>query len=160
MANHILTKGVAEGLPIDPMKLLKLTYVAHGWVLGITDQPLVSQEVCAWPYGPVIADVYDAFKRFRYLPIDSFAMKFGISGSVPYPTQLPDTVEPIVGRVWELYKSYTGLQLSTITHREGSPWEQVTRGKKPEEIRDIPIPTEIIRNYYKGIALRRGAKNG
>jgi uncharacterized phage-associated protein len=157
IANRILAKGMAEGVPLDPMKLLKLTYIAHGWMLGLTGEPLICQTVEAWPYGPVIPDVYQSFKRFGASRVDTPAMKWDGSASwKPYDADLPPDAAAIVDRTWDLYKPFSGLQLSTLTHAPGSPWETVTRGKKPEEIRDLPIPEPVIRDHYHALAVQKG----
>ena len=116
IANRLLAKGRAEGVPIDPMKLLKLTYIAHGWVLGLTGRPLIRQAVEAWPYGPVIPDVYFAWKRFGKSAIYAPAMCLQGLTWAPYQADLPPAVSEMVDRTWELYKPFTGLELSTLTH--------------------------------------------
>ena len=56
VANQILTRAGAAGL--DPMKLLKLTYLAQGWSLGLYAEPMIWNDVEAWRYGPVFREIY------------------------------------------------------------------------------------------------------
>ena len=37
-----------------PMHVLKLVYLCHGWVLGLTDQALIDEPVEAWQYVPPV----------------------------------------------------------------------------------------------------------
>ena len=159
VANLLLAKGKAEGVPIDPMKLLKLTYIAHGWVLGLTGKPLVRQQVFAWPYGPVIPDVYKAFRGFGSAPVTSPASDFEDLKWKPIEVNLDPTTSEVVDDVWDEYKAFSGLQLSTLTHRLGTPWAEVTSGMAPAQIRDILIPNPIIEKHYRELASRAEAKS-
>ncbi|MGL6076023.1 MAG: Panacea domain-containing protein [Fimbriiglobus sp.] len=153
IANYFLALGKSEGLRIDPMKILKLTYIAHGWVLGLTGRPLIQQPVYAWPYGPVIEDVYHAFKVFRTDPIETPACRLTIDRTwEPYEAQVSEEVEEILQSVWEEYKPFSGLQLSSITHEPNSPWGLVAKGLKSQQIRNLPIPDEMIQRHYSKLA--------
>ena len=46
------------------MKVLKLVYMAHGFNLAITDDPLINDRVEAWKFGPVIRPLYGKLKQF------------------------------------------------------------------------------------------------
>src|SRR5579875_2343089 len=76
VANYFLDLAAKEGRPLDPMGIQKLVYFAHGWNLAIFGSPLIRQRVEAWDYGPVIADLYQAFREFGPNPITSPAKKF------------------------------------------------------------------------------------
>ena len=154
VANLLLVKGQAEDINLDLMKLLKLTYIAHGWVLGLTERPLFREQVLAWPYGPVIREVYNAFRNFGASAVTSPAScSIGLKWR-PIEAELTSEVSEIVQDVWDEYKSFTGLQLSTLTHKPRTPWAQVTAGKEEAQIRDILIPNELIRDHYRTLAQR------
>ena len=46
------------------MHVLKLVYLAHGWMLGLHKRPLIKEQVEAWLYGPVILVLYQKYKYF------------------------------------------------------------------------------------------------
>jgi uncharacterized phage-associated protein len=48
----------------------------------------------------------------------------------------------------------TGNQLITLTHEAGTPWATVTEGLKPSQIRDILIQNDLIRRYYRDLAVK------
>ena len=52
-----------------PMHILKMAYLAHGWMLGIFEEPLIYEPVDAWRYGPVVPILYHKYKSFRGDPI-------------------------------------------------------------------------------------------
>ena len=132
---------------LDPMKMNKLVFFAHGWHLGLYKTPLFNEEVQAWKWGTVIPSVYHEFKIFKYDPIP-----------YEYTNQLPkinidenDKASKIIKIIWDIYKENTGLYLSAITHIEGSPWDQVYNDKKNRKKRNLVIPNRIIRDYYSNI---------
>ena len=43
VANRLLELGRERNIIIDPMKLQKLIYYAHGWHLALTGRPLTSK---------------------------------------------------------------------------------------------------------------------
>ncbi|HHB81002.1 MAG TPA: DUF4065 domain-containing protein, partial [Aliiroseovarius sp.] len=62
IANWFVTRAERDGRPLSIMHLLKLIYVAHGWYLETRKAPLIFNRIEAWQYGPVIPDVYNAFR--------------------------------------------------------------------------------------------------
>ena len=64
VANWFLDRADKDGKPLDPMKLQKLIYFAHGWHLALTSKPLINEHPEAWAYGPVIPSIYHRFKKY------------------------------------------------------------------------------------------------
>lgn len=132
IANWFLDKGDEEISLITPLRLNKLVYVAHGWHLGITDYPLIKDEVEAWDYGPVIPDIYHEFKQFRSNPITSRAMVWDLP-KPPFRIEASIENEGVEGkvdmklfldRIWNVYENYSAVELANLTHEEGTPWFQ------------------------------------
>ena len=63
VANYFVVRAAENDKMLDIIQLVKLVYLAHGWCLGITGKPLLSSQVEAWRYGPVIPEVYYAFRQ-------------------------------------------------------------------------------------------------
>lgn len=139
---------------IDPMKLQKLVYISHGWNLAILVDPLISQAVKAWKYGPVIPDLYHEFKEFGADPIARKARRVDPeTGSlVDFPAEIASETVQVVDRVWDSYKDYTGVQLSTLTHQPGTPWHQVMEFRKRHPNASLWIPNKLIRDHYLKLA--------
>ena len=137
---------------MTPMKLLKLIYFAHGWYAGLTDRKLITEDVEAWMYGPVVSKVYEEFKAYGNKPITKLAQYYEPFSSTYdlYDTPTDDTDLAVLNRVWEVYGNFTGIQLSNITHLPESPWSEVKREQGTGY--GIVIPFDKIRAYFRSLA--------
>lgn len=138
VAKVFLKLAQKEGIALDTMKLLKMTYIAHGYYLGFFKRPLFSNEVQAWKYGPVIPDLYHVTKRFgthqvALQVVDLYA-----------ENPIHEDDEKFLGIIWNTYKKMNGLQLSSKTHKKDSPWDQVFDGAHYKV-----IDNAIIEGYYQ-----------
>ena len=166
VANYFLDLAKKDGVKITPLKIQKLVYIAHGYHLAFTARdnppngsPLVNDEFAeAWRYGPVFPSLYHHFKRFGGDPITEFAEDIEFSydddtGKLDTKSITPK-IDPndefpcaLLNKIWEVYGEYTGLQLSDITHREGTPWEKTWKRRKG--FRNAHIPNKAIIKYYR-----------
>ena len=65
IAEYFLWKAHEEGQELlSNMKLQKLLYYAQGLHLALGFGPLFDDEIQAWTYGPVVADVYHEYKEY------------------------------------------------------------------------------------------------
>ena len=55
IANYLIENS-PHGL--DPLQVMKLACIAHGFTLGLYDRPLLEDDVEAWKYGPVVRRIY------------------------------------------------------------------------------------------------------
>lgn len=142
VAAKILSLASAENIPIDPLKMMKLVYLCHGWSLALRDDSLINEEVEAWQYGPVIPDLYQRIRGFRASPIT--AVMCG-------PEVLSPEQEQLVESVFGVYKPFSGLQLSEMTHQPGTPWSNIweQRGK------NSTIPTSEIKAHFNQLRAER-----
>lgn len=108
--------------PITPLKLQKLLYFCYKKYYEDTDEALFSERFEAWPYGPVLRSIYDEFHAFHSDPITKFARNADSSVTLVDNTPAAEQVNIAIGFVWEKYKGYTGIELSNLTHREGTAW--------------------------------------
>jgi len=151
---------------VSPMKMQKLVYFAHGWSLGLTGNPLIDEQVQAWPYGPVIPTLYHEFKHFGNGEITDYAteLNWGNSGgrlgefeviTPQIPNDASDRTQysrALLNKVWEIYRPYSPIQLSNITHEPGTPWHSVSVNFSGGIPKDTAIPNEIIREYFSKLA--------
>lgn len=155
VANRFLDIAGEQGAKISPMKIQKLVYFAHGWHLAISGEPLITELVQAWKFGPVIQSLYREFKEFGNDPISRHAREVRlINGEIEaYAPQLENELpNAVVQRVWNQYGKFTAIQLSNLTHEPGSPWHQVASGFPGGLPRGLNIPNEIIRDFFRANA--------
>lgn len=142
VAQYVIDLCARTGInsSLTPMQVLKLVYLAHGWMLGIHGRPLVSDEIEAWTYGPVIPLLYEAIRHYRSGPVAR------VEGALPL--QLDQSEQDVIAQVCEIYGRRTGMELSQLTHQEGSPWDQVWSilGKSGR------MSNDIIEQHYRGLA--------
>lgn len=121
------------------MKLLKLTYIAHGFMLAIHDKVLIDEHVEAWKYGPVIPQLREQIAHF----------KKGIISKVPTAkanTKFSAAAIRVIKKVCETYGQCNGMKLSSMTHMDGTPWHYVYVVRK--DVGGI-IPEGLIKYYYQ-----------
>lgn len=150
VANELISMAWADGKTLTMLQIIKLVYLCDGWMLGIYDRPLIKQEIEAWQYGPVIPDLYQSLKRYGRFPIYERIRRPYSLKRAEYVDSFGDEAADIIQQVYDKYASLTGIQLSSLTHTEGSPWHQLSELVK-NGLRHVVIPREIIKAHYKGL---------
>lgn len=153
VANFFLEKSRKDGVPVTPMKLIKLIYLAYGWALGAEDIKLFDERIEAWKYGPVIPSIYHEFKHFGSAPIiDFLSQRYEAfddkDAYAPKISKDDSDVLDVLDLVWDLYKDKSATELMILTHEKDAPWEKVWSKHKFE---NSEIPPDSIRTYYKDL---------
>ena len=147
VARYLLELGKADTRSLTPLDLIKLTYLAHGWSLGLRGQPLVAENAEAWQYGPVFSDLYRKLKHYRASPVTEIR---SYPGEV-VEDDLSDEDKSLIQAVYNAYKAFNGVQLSAMTHQQGTPWDEAWRQRgKNTQIKD-----DKIREHYQRLARQR-----
>ena len=144
VAHEILQNNKAAKRKTTPLQIIKLAYLAHGWHLAFFGEDLFPDQVEAWPYGPVIPTLYNKVRKYRGNPIDTelFSNKVNIS-------ELPDDQQRVINEVMRVYGKNNGMQLSTLTHKEGTPWSNTPLGNV--------VPNELIKEHFTEILTKNKA---
>lgn len=141
IANYLIRKSFADQSLVTPMKLIKLIYIAHGWSLALRDNALINEPIEAWKYGPVISSIYHSLKKYGKSPVTS-----EILDNSNIDEELSEDEKALLDKVWNVYKPYSGLHLSTLTHQKDSPWDLIFNNGGSE------IPNELIKSHYQAKA--------
>lgn len=136
----------------SPMKVQKLVYYAHGWHLGLFDTPLIREAIQAWKWGPVVPELYHEFREFGNEPIDRRArnMRWKDGDLAEFEPEVDnDQAKSLVAQIWKVYGGYSPVQLSNLTHENGSPWDMVAKRFNYNIPFGIDIPNDLIQEYFK-----------
>lgn len=117
---------------ISNLKLQKLLYYCQGVHLAMYDAPLFSEDLVAWEHGPVVPEVYRAYRDF------------GGSG-IPIPSDLDVDVFTneefdLIEEVYMVFGQFSAWKLREMTHNE-SPWKTTPSNEV--------ISKEAIKAYFK-----------
>nr|DAJ74723.1 MAG TPA: hypothetical protein [Caudoviricetes sp.] len=118
VANTFINIGANAPEPITNMKLQKLLYYAQGWYLATTNNELFPEDFEHWTYGPVCAEIYQAFRQYGSNPITVPAN----IGTIITEGELFD----FINAIWNMYGHLNGLELSLQTHKE-DPWNSTDK---------------------------------
>jgi uncharacterized phage-associated protein len=136
IANWFVQRAAADGRKLTIMQLLKLVYISHGWHLEMNKSPLIINKIEAWKFGPVIPDVYNAFRN-QGVEVRS---PIPVSGASVSPADAH-----LLEQIYQGYGSISAQRLSDMTHEPGGPWDQATKRWGYF----APIPNEIILSHYQ-----------
>lgn len=114
IADWFISRAKRDGRVLSIMALLKLVYISHGWHLETKKLPLFPNKIEAWQYGPVVADVYNAFRK------QGVDISFPMS-SISSIEGLP--VTKLLEQIYDIYGNLSPFQLSAMTHEPGGPWD-------------------------------------
>ena len=140
VANYLLDLGSRDSSPISPLKMQKLVYLAHGWNLAYRGERLVENAFEAWPYGPVVPELYRALSRYGANAIGEPIAGFG--------SEIDKGSGLFVDAIWQHYRQLSGIQLSALTHEPGFAWELTIKNANPFNRRPV-ISNELIADEFQ-----------
>lgn len=150
VANEFLKLAQDAGRALTNMQLQKLVYIAHGYSLAILHRPLIKQAVQAWKFGPVVDVLYESLRQYG-------------AGVVREPIEdaprekFSEEDRALIASVLNAYGRFSGPQLSTMTHREGTPWREVYN---PHAFfNNDQIPSRLIEQHYTKLLNERAGIN-
>lgn len=148
VANFFLQKSHEENIGISQLKLLKLIYIAYGWMLATCNRELFAEKIEAWRHGPVVTSIYNEFKHNGKKPIAEMATEFDLEDgnfSTPQINSADHDARMILRLVWDIYKHFSAWDLRNKTHEQDTPWKQTYRSGA----REI-IPPDLIKDHFRG----------
>ncbi len=114
LANWFLYAADREGRSLTMLDVIKLVYIAHGWHLGLLQDPLLEEPVEAWKHGPVIRSLYRTFRKYGRSPITDRARDdIGPAAGRIVPAFEGDhRQKKLLAAVWHNYRKYSGASSS------------------------------------------------
>lgn len=140
--------GLAQGdkntiYKFDNLRLQKLLYYAWGNYWYQNRQELFSDNIEAWPFGPVVRDVYIEY----YNELDpKCELNIGCEDFEEIKNKLCENIKKFLEHFYEIYKKEDTWDLVDATHRE-RPWVETYK----ENTKEV-IDRTILRNFFENEA--------
>ncbi len=137
IAKYVIYKCVAlEAHPISNLQLQKTLYYIQGYYFKIFGIEAYKEDICSWPYGPVVPDVYFEYNMYGNKKIENFCSE-----------KDPDVLSIInnyenkkwIDKVVDECIKITPSSLVQKTHDE-QPWKSTVRTQT--------ISKNVIRDYF------------
>jgi uncharacterized phage-associated protein len=145
VANEFLRIRADRAWP-QQMLLQKLAYIAHGWMLAITGQPLIAEASQAWDNGPVYRSLWDHIRDYGYGHSDCRLNEPGTAD--PIIEDMTDQERAIIEHVWKKYAPMGAAKLSELTHQPDTPWSKAYFGRA----RNAELSNSDITEHYRQLA--------
>jgi uncharacterized phage-associated protein len=156
IANEFIRLAAADGRVFNQIQLQKLVYIAHGWRLAISGQPLTGDRPEAWEFGPVYRRLADALARFGVDPVPHGLGRAESLEQAAISTfnvsDLDENERDVIVRIYQEYGRFSGSQLSNLTRRGSTPWKRIYADGSGK-FRDIPH--ELVRAQFVRLAATR-----
>ncbi|WP_291474281.1 Panacea domain-containing protein [Corynebacterium sp.] len=130
VANNILSRTFRDNILVTPMKLQKILYFTASEYAKKTGRALLADSFQTWAYGPVVSPVYAEFRPFSKQNITRYS-KDAVGKSVVVDERSDPALQAALDTVWDATKHRTAVDLSNITHLEGSAWDQAFQKEDP-----------------------------
>ena len=137
LAQYIINKCVTEDVPISNLQLQKILYFIQFNFFRNFNSPAFLDKIEAWQHGPVVPCVYD---EFAYMAGNPIIREFNVDTNI----FIHNVDRALVDRIVETCRILKPWDLVELTHKKGSPWEQVYEEGKRNE-----ITLQIIAEYAK-----------
>jgi uncharacterized phage-associated protein len=125
VAQFVLASADADDNDISNLKLQKLCYYAQGIIAAMRGERLFKERVVAWDHGPVVPEIYHAYKENggRTIPtVNDFD-----------PAVFEEKDRKALTDVFEYYGQFSAWRLRNMTHEE-KPWIDAYKAAQGSEI--------------------------
>lgn len=140
VANCMLEHGRGHNWKLTNLKLQKLAYLAQGlWLAEHDGKPLFSERIEAWPYGPLIPDLYGSLRMYGR---EVVTLPITCNDAIPISSEEDNHIREVMNA----FASKTASTLIKISHMSDSPWAQVWQ-RGAGIYRTIPL--NIMTDYFK-----------
>jgi uncharacterized phage-associated protein len=146
------------------MQLQELVYIAHGWCLALSGQPLTGDRPEALEHGPEYRRLANALARCGVDPVTSVVdsragvgKRTEMDATHPGGAELSKFEKDILERIHSDYGNLDIRKLARVTRGEGTPWEAVYDGGTGK-YRDIPH--NLIKTQFEDVAARLIGRSG
>lgn len=123
LAKYIVVKCIQDKCPISNLQLQKILYYIQREFLQKLDKLAFSEDVEAWPFGPVVPDVY-------YYFCGAGAMRIGICDNPKEDIiqSIPNEEHLLIDKIIESKRILNPWDMVSETHKPSGAWDSVYQG--------------------------------
>lgn len=136
VADYIINKCYLDKKPISNLQLQKVLYFTWVDFYKMTGNTLFFDSICAWPFGPVVPDVYYEYCAYGGRPIN-----------VRCETEVDEKDKGLLDEIIEKYVNIPVNVLVAMTHQRGTAWDVIFDGGSGNRKK---IPFELIKRKECG----------
>ena len=134
VANYIIEYEHSKGRSISNLKLQKLLYFVQARFFMVYEKPCFRDKIEAWSFGPVVVNVYHAYKYSGGMDITCLEEDVDIN--------ISNRDKEIINEVLESFAKIPIFRLVEITHHQ-TPWVYAKRNQFNNE-----ITQEAIQDFF------------
>lgn len=136
IANYFLFKAERDNELLSNLKLQKLIYYSQGLHLALFGIPIFTEKIRAWNYGPVVPELYAAYKEYGAggIPCDD---KFD-------PKSIDKKTRSFLKEVYEAFGQFSAVRLMGLSHTD-----QCWRDAHPNKIITHKAMQNDLKKYLK-----------
>lgn len=149
IAAFLLREAGERSLPIDQRQLQALVYIAHGWRLATTGEPLTGDRPVITQFGP---EYERLAKALRGCGVQK--LKSGVLPPINHSILDEEEVD-LISSIIDAYGGLTASQLATISRDDNSPWR-----KRVEDGLGQEIGHHEVRQQFEAYSKSEGVQTG
>lgn len=144
VANTIIKKtNILKILDLNNIKLQKLMYLAHAWVLTLTGDPLIDEEFYVFKSGPTLPSVYSHFYKLNNVFVKGTQNH---NDAVIKCENVKDfIVDNIIDKVLHYYGYCCVEELNKKINVKKGPWHTALKNN------DCMISNKLIQKHMEGV---------
>lgn len=146
IANEFIRLAGQDGRAFDQGQLQTLVYIAHGWCLAITGEPLTGDRPEAWEHGPVYRRLADALVSCG---LDAVPVQSPDQSEKRFCSDLELKERALIVRVYKEYGELDASTLATLTRRGEAPWKRVYEGGAGK---NKDISHQLVKDQFRQLA--------
>jgi uncharacterized phage-associated protein len=127
VANTFIKRYGKNCPDLSHMKLQKLVYMVHGWWLAYNENPILNEKPQLWKHGPVIDSLYHILKVYGMKPLKEPIQIIFDQNAPIIEGEQNKTIISLIEWVWNRYGHLGALELSDMTHKDGTAWKEVAK---------------------------------
>lgn len=143
VAQYLMAKAAEKDLVLNVTKTQKLLFLIYGYYLSEKGETCIDETPKAWPYGPVFPKTR---KKVNY------GILYNVEDGTFDELRTDELLNDVIDFVLDGFHDWTASELSSWSHKAGSPWHLTT--KKAGFNWNDEINDNLIEKYFSSEELK------